>query len=189
MLSTLVLNASYEPLSIIPASKALVRVLHGKAVSLEDSTQVWHDATGTEHPLPYVILLTRLVKRSNNARPAPWTKRNVLVRDNWTCVYCGKFANTIDHVVPRAAGGQNSYENCVAACQTCNRRKGHQPLESLGWSLSFKPKAPTLYAKMLGSHARADHQMAAWSQYFLTWQPDLAHLFDQAAERRLTKTE
>jgi 5-methylcytosine-specific restriction endonuclease McrA len=66
-----------------------------------------------------------------------------LRRDNHTCQYCGNTKNlTIDHVIPRAKGGLNIWENVVIACEPCNNRKGNRTPHEANMTLRTKPKAP-----------------------------------------------
>jgi len=176
MQSTLVLNASYEPLSIIPATRAVSLIIAERAIALDNSEVVFNSATQSIN-VPYVIRLNKYVKKSGVSKQAKFSRRGVMVRDGFNCVYCGKYADTIDHVVPRMDGGLSTYENCVAACTSCNRKKGHKTLHEMNWSLSFKPKAPSLYATMLGRVRHDEVQFKAWEQYILMFQPDLAGRF------------
>jgi 5-methylcytosine-specific restriction endonuclease McrA len=52
---------------------------------------------------------------------------SVLVRDNFTCQYCGAKAPEVrlevDHFFPKSRGGENTMENLVTACLDCNRGK------------------------------------------------------------------
>lgn len=146
MRSTLVLNVSYEPLHLVSAHRAVSLILNGRAVSLDDAPYSFRSAEG-EFPVPYVILLKKKAphrgtyRRKNAA--VPFARRGVLVRDNFTCAYCGdKNANTFDHIVPRKLGGVSSWENCVAACVACNSEKGHKTLAELGWKLRYTPTTP-----------------------------------------------
>lgn len=168
MHSTLVLNASFEPLSIVSAQRAVTLVLNGKASAVDESPRTFRSVNG-EINIPYVIQLNEYVKPRDRARPAQFSRRGVLVRDNFKCAYCGGKATTIDHVLPRFLGGKNSYENCVAACTRCNHKKGHKTLESLGWTLPFIPKTPTRYASMLTRVAGNAEVRDSWAQYIGAW--------------------
>lgn len=137
---TLVLNAGYEPLAVVTFRRALVLVLAGKAsVIAEDDDPVVSPTTILNRPS--VILLNRYVKVPYQEGAAV-TRRGVLRRDNHLCAYCGKNANTIDHVVPKSRGGADSWENLVACCLRCNNLKGDLTLAQLGWSLRIVPKPP-----------------------------------------------
>ena len=138
-MKTLVLNAGYEPLSIVPFTRAVVLVLTGKATVLAaEDVPVRSEHVSLDQPS--VILLTRYV-RPPNSRRVSLSRRGVLRRDNHRCAYCGKAASTVDHVVPRSRGGVNSW---VACCRECNNRKGNRTLAELGWKLDFRPQEPRL---------------------------------------------
>lgn len=61
-------------------------------------------------------------------RTSAWKRhrKQVLARDGYTCVYCGDVATSVDHVIPRVSGGDDSMDNLVASCLKCNSRKGSQ---------------------------------------------------------------
>ena len=138
---TLVLNAGYEPLSIVSFKRALVLVLEGKATVLasDDEHPIWSSSGAWERPS--VILLRRYV-RIPGARAIPVSRRGVLRRDGSRCAYCGASATTIDHIVPRSRGGEDTWENLVACCLRCNNVKGDRTPMEMGWMMRTVPKAP-----------------------------------------------
>ena len=138
---TLVLNAGYEPLAVVSFKRALVLVMNEKATVVErvDGDPVWA-AAGT-YDRPAVIILTRYV-RVPGARRVPVTRRGVLRRDAHRCGYCGKAASTIDHVLPRARGGKDTWENLVACCLRCNNIKGDRTPQEMMWELRLIPGPP-----------------------------------------------
>jgi 5-methylcytosine-specific restriction endonuclease McrA len=138
---TLVLNAGYEPLGVVSFKRALTLVMNNKATVIEQSETMVHSAR-QDFDLPSVILLTRYV-RVPISHSIPVTRRGILRRDNHHCAYCGRAANTIDHVFPKSRGGADSWENLVACCLKCNNTKSDKTLADLGWSLRFTPKMPT----------------------------------------------
>ena len=138
----LLLNATFEPLAVVTARRAVVLMLSGKAelvqAALEGDTFRSESLTVTT---PSVMRLSRYVRVPY--RPSvPMTRAGVLRRDSKACAYCGKRADTIDHVVPRSRGGRHSWENCVAACRPCNSRKADRLLSELGWVLRTTPAPP-----------------------------------------------
>ncbi len=137
----LVLNATYEPLCVVPARRALLLVLVGKAVSLEVSDVVLHSAT-QDVALPLVVRLTRYVRVPYRSH-VPLTRRAVFARDGGRCVYCERPASTVDHVVPRSRGGRHEWENVVSACYRCNHVKADRPISELGWRLRRVPSRPS----------------------------------------------
>ncbi len=141
MSRALVLNATYEPLCVVPSRRAVVLVLAHKAEVLHDTGEALH----SEHlavPVPSVIRLRTFVKVPYRRR-APLNRRGIFARDGHRCQYCGAAAESIDHVVPRSKGGEHAWENVVAACRPCNVRKGDRLLARRPpWSSGVGPRAP-----------------------------------------------
>ena len=151
--AALVLNATYEPLCVVPLRRAVVLVLAEKALVIESSERVMHSERLTV-PIPTVVRLARFV-RVPYRRDVPLTRRAVLDRDAHACVYCGLRADTIDHVRPRSRGGQHVWTNVVAACARCNHRKGDRLLTEIGWVLPAPPvQPPATVAVVMGWAAR-----------------------------------
>ena len=151
--AALVLNATYEPLCVVPLRRAVVLVLAEKALVVEASARVMHSER-LAVPIPTVVRLARFV-RVPYRRDVPLTRRAVLERDAHTCVYCGVRADTIDHVRPRSRGGQHVWTNVVAACARCNHRKGDRLLGEIGWALPAAPvQPPATVAVVMGWAAR-----------------------------------
>ena len=160
---SLVLNATYEPLCVVPLRRAVVLVLAEKAVVVETGDTVLHSARAAV-PAPTVVRLARYV-RVPYRRDVPLTRRAVLDRDRHTCAYCTARADTIDHVRPRSRGGLHTWTNVVAACARCNHRKGDRLLSELGWHLATPPVQPPPTVAVVMGWARRE---PAWQQY-LGW--------------------
>ena len=151
----LVLNADYQPMSILPLSlwrwqDAIKAVLTGKAQVVDVYDQVAVRAANYQVPLPSVIALTDYVPVFDK-RPA-FTKRNVFLRDEYRCQYCLQHFHTrdltLDHVVPRSRGGRLQWTNAVACCKHCNGRKGSlavSELRRVGMKLHREPFVPSQY--------------------------------------------
>jgi 5-methylcytosine-specific restriction endonuclease McrA len=164
--AALVLNATYEPLCVVPLRRAVVLVLAEKAVVVEASDDVMHSER-LSLPVPTVVRLAHFV-RVPYRREVPLTRRAVLERDAHSCAYCGSRADTIDHVRPRSRGGQHHWTNVVAACARCNHRKGDRLLVEIGWHLRVPPVAPPpTVAVVMGWTSREP----SWAQY-LAWAED-----------------
>jgi 5-methylcytosine-specific restriction endonuclease McrA len=136
----LVLNASYEPLAVVAARRAVVLVLKEKADIIESNGMVFR----SEHlsiPAPSVVRLNYFVRVPFRAR-ASLTRRAVFARDEWTCQYCGTLAENVDHVIPRSRGGTHTWENVVASCRRCNAKKENHAHEDVGMRLRRPPFAP-----------------------------------------------
>jgi 5-methylcytosine-specific restriction endonuclease McrA len=136
----LVLNASFEPLAVVTARRALVLVLCDKAVLVEGTGVEVHSARHT-FAEPSVVRLIHYVHVPHQTRVAV-TRRAVFVRDGHRCQYCGAQAENIDHVVPRSRGGTHSWDNVVACCRRCNTRKEDRLLAETGLHLARQPRAP-----------------------------------------------
>jgi 5-methylcytosine-specific restriction endonuclease McrA len=162
---TLVLNATYEPLCVVPLRRAVVLVLAEKAVVVEAGEQVMRSQR-TAIPVPTVVRLAHYVRVPYH-RQVPLTRRAVLDRDGHACAYCGSKADTIDHVRPRSRGGQHVWTNVVAACARCNHRKGDRLMTELGWHLAAHPKQPPATVAVVVGWAKRD---PAWQRYLaLDW--------------------
>lgn len=147
----LVLNASYEPLRLISVRRAVILLLQEKAEVVEAVEQQIR-ASNQALDVPLVIRLLRYIAIPRRMR-LPCTRRGVLVRDRETCQYCGTQPGrahlTIDHVLPRTQGGTTEWENVVAACSSCNHRKGGRTPQQAGMSLIAQPRQPHYLAFVL----------------------------------------
>jgi 5-methylcytosine-specific restriction endonuclease McrA len=117
-------------------------ILSGKAESVAagEDPAVFRSARDVVE-VPAVVRLKYQVRIPYRAT-VPLSRAALLARDNKTCQYCFKAGNTIDHVVPRARGGEHLWENVVTACTRCNAKKDDRLLEEIGWTLRFTPYAP-----------------------------------------------
>lgn len=152
MPKALVLNATYEPLCVVSARRAVVLVLGEKAEMVRHDDRVLRSQYLTV-PQPSVIRLRDFVKVPRRRRISP-SRRAVFLRDEHTCQYCGSKAENIDHVIPRSKGGLHIWENVVASCRRCNGNKENRTPQEAGLRLRAKPKAPlpqTLIAALVGS--------------------------------------
>lgn len=138
MSKVLVLNASYEPLNITSWRRAVVLLLKGKAEQLEHNGKFVY----ADFPLPSVIRLRQYVRVPYT--DIALTRKNLLHRDGHSCQYCGYTGDelTLDHVVPRSRGGQDSWENMVIACMRCNVRKGNHTPKEAAMPLRKQPHKP-----------------------------------------------
>jgi 5-methylcytosine-specific restriction endonuclease McrA len=161
----LVLNASYEPINICAARRALVLVLKGVAMAEEENGHFLHSARMAMR-LPSVIRLLEYRRIPHQTRAL--SRKNILLRDRNTCQYCGRTLPaaelTLDHVLPRSRGGLSTWENLVACCHPCNRRKGNRLLHETEMKLLREPRPFTLHTsrhimRMIG---RSDQK---WRKY------------------------
>src|SRR5436309_11080236 len=161
----LVLNASYEPINVCAARRALVLVLKGVASAEETSPGVFHSA---RHSLrvPSVIRLLEYRRIPHQTRAL--SRKNILMRDRYTCQYCHRLMAsaelTLDHVVPRSRAGETTWENLVACCHPCNNRKGSRTPEEAGMKLARTPRPFSLPSSrhLMRLLAKSDDQ---WRKY------------------------
>jgi 5-methylcytosine-specific restriction endonuclease McrA len=140
----LVLNASYEPINVCTMRRATVLVLKSRAEVLEQGIGALHSER-LVFARPCVIRLVRYVRVPRDVHRRKITRKAVLARDAWTCQYCGREAHaglTVDHVIPRSRGGLSVWENIVASCAPCNRKKGNRLPREVAMHPRNSPKAP-----------------------------------------------
>jgi HNH endonuclease len=147
----LVLNATYEPINVCTVRRATVLLLKAKAEVVEIGASDLHWATGSL-PKPVVIRLITYVRVPRDIHRRRITRKAVLARDSWTCQYCGteKPGLTVDHVIPRSRGGESVWENIVASCAACNRRKGNRLPHEIRMHprSSPRPPGPTVFIRI-----------------------------------------
>jgi 5-methylcytosine-specific restriction endonuclease McrA len=161
----LVLNASYEPLNVCTVRRALVLILKEKAEVLERGDDVLRSET-MRIDRPEVIRLISFVRVPRDIHRRRITRKAVLARDGWTCQYCGsdKHSLTVDHVIPRSRGGASVWENIVASCAPCNRRKGNRLPQEIRMHPKRRPRppGPTVFIRIA-----APRTPEAWEPYLL----------------------
>ena len=137
----LVLNLNYVPLNICTVRRAVILVGKSKAELLENHRGQLRTVSSLVD-VPSVIRLDYMVKKP--FLPRKLSKKEVFLRDRFTCQYCGKKAQdlTLDHVVPRRQHGSHTWENVVAACNRCNLRKAGRTPEEANMLLKKEPRAP-----------------------------------------------
>ena len=158
----LLLNATFEPLAVVTAKRAVVLMLTGKAECIEVTLDEAFHSENLTVPAPSVMRLSRYVRVPYRGA-VPMTRAGVLRRDGRRCAYCGRRADTIDHVVPRSRGGGHTWENCVAACRLCNSKKADRLLGELGWTLERPPRPPSRSAG--GVLVLAVEPLPAWEPW------------------------
>lgn len=157
-MQVLVLSTTYQPLYTVGVEKAITMLYQGRAVSVRDTEDVVRSPS-TEIRVPYAIrLLVRVVARYTLESMKP-SRQALFRRDRQVCQYCGRKGGdlTVDHVMPRSRGGEDSWENLVAACLRCNNRKGDRTPEEARMPLLKAPRAPRsielasdLWARLMG---------------------------------------
>ena len=159
---TLVLNRNWQPVNVATVARAIsllwnetARVVdpadyqlydwHDWAQLVPDQDQAFIQAVSQRIRAPEVIALTAFDRVPDAS--VTFSRRNIFRRDRFTCQYCGDQptgdALTIDHVLPRAKGGQSNWDNCVLACISCNRKKADRTPQQAGMKLKKAPMRPT----------------------------------------------
>lgn len=124
---TLVLNSAYEPIRITTAQEAFVRVWKGRAMMVEAYEDEFFHSAHDKFPVPSIIRTIRYYR--SEYRRVPLTKRNIYIRDSYTCAYTGKRITdprelSIDHIIPRSKGGPHTWDNVVTSLKKPNEEKG-----------------------------------------------------------------
>ncbi len=179
--ATLVLNRSWRPVHVTTVRRALCMLFRDAArVVAPETLSTFTFDEWLEQPLadddlilrspsvrlaaPEVILLVRYDRVP--CHEAPFTRRNLFLRDDFTCQYCGRRTATdrlsVDHIMPRSRGGTTTWENCVLACVACNARKADRSLKESGLRLLRPPVRPrwTPYLNL-----RPSQRMDSWSRF------------------------
>jgi len=168
----LALNASYEPLTLVPTRRAIRLVLDRKAEILEVDGGREYRSESVSVPAPTVIRLVRFIHVPRRFRRQV-TNTFLFARDDYSCVYCGKHRSelrgrqflTRDHVVPTSRGGGNTWENVVTACSPCNNRKGNRLPEEAGMRLREARGEPN-YVHLVWAVRRVTPIQEKWIRMF-----------------------
>ncbi len=137
------MNQNYEPLQVCSARRAVVLLFQGKAEMIETADGIKIHTVTREYALPSVVRLWHY--RKVPYKRIMLTRKNIITRDNNRCQYCGstKGPMTIDHVIPKRMGGDDSWENLICACAKCNNKKGDHTPEQAQMHILKKPTMPT----------------------------------------------
>lgn len=147
MVKTLLLNNNYQIIAFISERKAIKLLLKDKAevLSIWDGHKIYSGNGFINHP----ATLKMKYHISLNPTKLTFSRKLILRRDKYTCGYCAKKYSignlTIDHILPKSLGGENSFINCVAACLPCNRKKRNRTPEQAGMVLKIVPSIPNKY--------------------------------------------
>jgi 5-methylcytosine-specific restriction endonuclease McrA len=161
----LVLNATYEPVNVCGARRALVLILKGAALAEEELAKEVHSTTIAIR-VPSVIRLLEYHRIPYQTRVL--SRRNILIRDHYTCQFCSETLSsselTLDHVLPRSQGGKSTWENLVACCYSCNNHKGDRTPEQAGMRLLRPPRPFNLHTNRHLLRLMA-HSDSSWRKY------------------------
>jgi len=146
MEAVIVLNAGYEFMGLVSWQRALTLLFTGKVEVVKESNRIVRTVSRTFR-VPAVIRLIKFIRQIYR-REVPFSRKNILTRDGFSCQYCGRdFQSgdlTVDHIVPKVQGGPNEWTNVVACCRACNIKKGGRTPRQAGMQLVRKPFKPTI---------------------------------------------
>ena len=140
MSGVLVLNATFEPLAVVSARRAVCLMLAEKVEMLHATGRAYRSERRSVD-VPSVVRLSHYVSVPRPRHRSP-NRRAVFARDREACQYCGERAETMDHIVARSRGGQHTWENVVAACRRCNAKKRDRLPSESGMMLRRRPEPP-----------------------------------------------
>ncbi|HOV89937.1 MAG TPA: HNH endonuclease [Syntrophorhabdaceae bacterium] len=148
---TLLLNTTFEPLGIVSWKKAITLVYLGKVEVIEEYDREIK-GINIKIRLPAVIRLLRFIRNGNTN--IKFSRKNIFLRDNYTCQYCGKRFEpkdlTCDHIIPKSRGGITEWSNIVTSCIKCNLKKGDKLPEEINMQPKKRPSRPnSMYIFML----------------------------------------
>lgn len=165
----LVLNATYEPIQIAAARDAVKLLVKRDregnliAVSVVDNQD--HQIHAGMY-LPSVVRLCRF-RKVPFIRTKP-KARNIFLRDGYQCQYCGGYFKardlTLDHVLPRSRGGDDTWDNLVSCCGPCNHRKADRTPQEAGMTLLRIPRVSTIHTSRHLMRLQAAH-LPEWRKY------------------------
>lgn len=161
---TLLLTSWYLPRQVLTWQDAITMVCKGKVDVVAEYDEVLRSPSLTMK-CPAVLRLRRVTSR--HKKGVKFSRENVYGRDDYRCQYCGdKFpvrALSYDHVVPRASGGQTTWDNIVTACKSCNAVKGNRSCDAVGmWPLRApaRPKRLRLRGEIIDAESAPEEWQA-----------------------------
>jgi 5-methylcytosine-specific restriction endonuclease McrA len=141
----LVLDSALELRGVVDWTKAVTLVLARNAYVLlpdPDGVQIHSPTFAMDKPLAVCLnkYYGRKIRRFNKNDLV--SKKSILIRDNWTCQYCGKYGNTVDHIYPKSLGGKSTWGNMCCSCISCNSKKDDLTLDQIGYKA---PRIPDTF--------------------------------------------
>jgi 5-methylcytosine-specific restriction endonuclease McrA len=170
----LLLNSSYEPISVIGAERAVRLVFLGKVTVVVESDITWRSVS-IAIKVPSVVRMVNYVRGLTGKRNVvKLTRKNIMIRDKYSCQYCGIKHSTdklnIDHIIPKAQGGKSEWENLVCSCVKCNTKKDCRTPKQAGMNISKVPKKPDFFVFTL--HRKYHKVPESWID-FMYWNQEL----------------
>ena len=156
----LVLNSDYTPVNVTNISRAIKLIVKEKAEIIKEGTKILRSEK-VSFKAPVIIRLLNYVKI--RFFKVVLTKRNIMIRDGFKCVYCDSPNKlTLDHVIAKSRGGKNDWFNLATCCEPCNKKKGDKTPEESGMTLLRKPGKPNYFTFL---KRYLEHGMPDWDPY------------------------
>jgi len=158
----LVLNSDYTPLNVTDLRRGFILVSKGKAEIVKEDTKKIVTTIG-EFVRPLIIRLVNYVRFRRGGIKVG--RRRIFKRDGYKCGYCGSNRNlTIDHIIPKSKGGDNSWTNLVTCCNRCNNTKDNKTLEESQMKLKVIPYEPTIFSAVISEDVEK-----IWNNFKNNW--------------------
>jgi 5-methylcytosine-specific restriction endonuclease McrA len=189
----LVLNADFSPLALIDWKRALVLCIINESdpskglVPIDFYTDKHAKSCGNQKfVIPSVVRSPNYIRQKG--RKIPFSRKNIFLRDNLTCMYCGEQDITgenltFDHVIPRAIwknqnhrGTPTTWTNIVTCCKSCNRKKANMTPKQANMNLLKEPKEPNIHQYILG--------ISPWTRIEESWEPYLPAFYKNLLKKR-----
>lgn len=144
--------------------------------SKDDIDEIWINRIEPYFIAPKVIRYLNYDK--SHIKQVKFSRRNIIARDNQTCIYCNKKFSIedlqLEHIIPRSRGGKTTWTNTATACHKCNQKKANRTPKEANMKLHWKPIKPKFLPKnnnILGRHP----QYKFWEQFVsdLYWSTEL----------------
>lgn len=151
--AVLLLNADFRVLDVVTIRQGAELLLRDSVVAVTDTLAARLRTPNSHFNVYSILRLKRYIQVPS--RKINYSRRAVLKRDRWTCIYCGKSVGdehqgrrlrhrdfTIDHLIPQSQGGKNTWGNTACACYLCNHSKADRTPNQAGLKLLWEPKRP-----------------------------------------------
>src|SRR5208282_5450761 len=169
MADTLVLDRNWQPVGFTNWQNAVKLRWEGVAevIREDEGGKILHSPSFT-WKMPRVIVVKNAWQRRKREE-VPFSRRNLAIRDNSECQFCGKVLHTheytFDHVIPQCRGGQSTWENLVLACARCNNYKSDMSLAESGMHLLQKPVRPKPHDPTFNFKLHVRHIRPEWKEW------------------------
>ena len=140
---TLVIDSSFRPIKIINWKRAIYYIVSNRGFSIDEYEDFTINSIKFSINVPKILQVRGKNPIDFSNREVSLTNSNIFIRDNHTCAYCVKrFQHkelSVDHIIPKCQGGENTWENLVTSCNKCNNKKGGRTPQEAKMPLKIQP--------------------------------------------------